>query len=131
VNLYGRAVGNVEEVPKAKRHDHLPGVKGYFNAAALPVGAGLLWVSEGAFDALALLAAGVPRVVAIFGVQVWRWDWAREVHELVFALYADMAGQQWRQLARQAALRGKRVAVLPAAAYGGCKDVSDAWATGC
>jgi DNA primase len=28
---------------------------------------------EGAFDALALLAAGVPRVVAIFGVQGWRW----------------------------------------------------------
>ena len=55
----------------------------------------------------------------------------REVRTLVFALDADAAGQQqWRQLARQAALRGKRVAVLPAAAYGGCKDVSDAWATG-
>src|SRR5712691_6054169 len=81
-----------------------------------------------AFDALALLAAGVPRVVAIFGVQGWRWDWVREVRELVFALDADAAGQQqWRQLARQAALRGKRVAVLPAAAYGGCKDVSEAW----
>src|SRR5881397_561134 len=98
---------------------------GYFNAAAGP-----LWVCEGAFDALALLAAGVPRVVALFGVQGWRWDWVREVRELVFALDADAAGQQWRQLARQAALRGKRGAVLPAAAYGGCKDVSEAWATG-
>ena len=29
-------------------------------------------VCEGAFDALGLLAAGVPRVVAIFGVQGWR-----------------------------------------------------------
>src|SRR2546427_3622731 len=86
--------------------------------------------NPGAFDALALLAAGVPRVVALFGVQGWRWDWVREVRELVFALDADAAGQQWRQLARQAALRGKRVAVLPAAAYGGCKDVSEAWATG-
>ena len=27
---------------------------------------------EGAFDALALMAAGVSRVVAIFGVQGWR-----------------------------------------------------------
>src|SRR5882762_1021493 len=45
-----------------------------------------LWVCEGAFDALALVAAGVRRVVAIFGVQGWRWDWAREVRELVFAL---------------------------------------------
>ena len=72
-----------------------------------------------------------PACVAIFGVQGWRWDWAREVRELVFALDADAAGQQqWRQLARQAALRGKRVAVLPAAAYGGCKDVSEAWAAG-
>jgi Toprim-like len=131
VNLYGRAVGTVEQVLKAMRHDHLPGAKGYFNTTALQAGPGPLWVCEGAFDALALLAAGVPRVVAIFGVQGWRWDWARVVHELVFALDADTAGQQqWRQLARQAALRGKRVAVLPAAAYGGCKDVSEAWATG-
>ena len=131
VNLYGRAVGTAEQVPKAKRHDHLPGTKGFFNATALLAGLEPLWVCEGAFDALALLVAGVPRVVALFGVQGWRWDWVREVRELVFALDADPAGQQqWRQLARQAALRGKRVAVLPAAAYGGCKDISDAWVTG-
>jgi len=131
VNLYGRAVGPAEQVPKAKRHDHLPGVKGYCNAAALQAGPGPLWVCEGAFDALALLAAGVPRVVAIFGVQGWRWDWAREARELVFALDADAAGQhQWRQFARQAALRGKQVAVLPTAAYGGYKDVNEAWAAG-
>jgi hypothetical protein len=37
---------------------------------------------------------GVPRVVAIFGVQGWRWDWVWEVRELVFALDADAAGQQ-------------------------------------
>jgi hypothetical protein len=123
MNLYGRAVGTAEQVPKAKRHDHLPGAMGYFNAAAGP-----LWVCEGAFDALALLAAGVPRVVAIFGVQGWRWDWVREVRELVFALDADAAGQQqWRAFARQAALRGKRVAGLPAAAYKGWKDMSEAW----
>ena len=131
VNLYGRAVGTAEQVPKAKRHDHLPGTKGYFNAPALQAGAGPLWVCEGAFDALALLTAGVSRVVAIFGVQGWRWDWVREVRELVFALDADTAGQQqWRQLARQAALRGKRVAGLPAVAYGGQKDASAAWAAG-
>jgi len=131
VNLYGRAVGTAEQVPKAKRHDHLPGEKGYFNAAALQVGASPLWVCEGAFDALALLAAGVPRVVALFGVQGWRWAWARQVRELGFALDADAAGQQqWRQLARQAALRGKGVAVLEPAAYGGYKDVNEAWMVG-
>ena len=86
---------------------------------------------EGACDALALLAAGVPRVVAIFGVQGWRWAWAREVRELVFALDADAAGQQqWRALARQAALRGKGVEVLPPEAYGGHKDVNEAWMAG-
>src|SRR2546427_679036 len=128
VNLYGRAVGAAEQVPKAQRHDHLQGAKGYFNAAALQAGAGPLWVCEGAFDALALLAAGVPRVVAIFGVQGWRWEWAREVRELVFALDADAAGQQqWRALAREAALRGKRVGVLEPTAYGGYKDVNEAW----
>jgi hypothetical protein len=130
-NLYGRAVGTAEQVPKAKRHDHLPGAKGYFNARVLQAGAGPLWVCEGAFDALGLLAAGVSRVVAIFGVQGWRWDWVREMRELVFALDADAAGQQqWRQLARQAALRGKRVTVMEPEAYGGCKDVSEAWAAG-
>jgi len=131
VNLYGRAVRTAEEVPKAKRHDHLPGEKGYFNAATPQAGDGPLWVCEGAFDALALRAAGVPRVVAIFGVQGWRWDWVRDVRALVFALDTDAAGQrQWQALARQAALRGKRVAVLPVAAYGGYKDVNEAWAAG-
>ena len=100
-------------------------------AAALHAGAAPLWVCEGAFDALALLAAGVSRVVAIFGVQGWRWAWARAVRALVFALDADAAGEQaWRQLAREAALRGKRVAALDAAAYGGAKDVSAAWGAG-
>jgi hypothetical protein len=131
VNLYGRAVGSAMHVPKGQRHDHLPGAKGYFNAAALQGGVGPLWVCEGAFDALALRAAGVPRVVAIFGVHGWRWEWVRQVPALVLALDADAAGQhQWRALAREAVLRGKQVAVLPAAAYGGYKDVNAAWTAG-
>jgi hypothetical protein len=131
VNLYGRAVGTAEHVPKAKRHDHLPGVKGYFNTTVLQASAEPLWVCEGAFDALALLAAGISRVVAIFGIHGWRWEWVRQVRELVFALDADAAGQQqWCVLAREAALRGKQVAVLEPAAYGGSKDVSEAWAAG-
>src|SRR5262249_11923509 len=40
VNLYGRAVGTAEQVPKAKRDGHLPGVKGYFDATALQAGMG-------------------------------------------------------------------------------------------
>jgi len=82
VNLYGRAVGTAEQVPKAKRHDHLPGEKAYFNAAALQAGASPLWVCEGALMPWRCWRR-VSRVVAIFGVQGWRWAWVRE---LVFAL---------------------------------------------
>lgn len=50
---------------------------------------------------------------------------------LLFALDTDGAGQQqWRQLAREASLRGKQVAVLEPAAYGGYKDVSESWTAG-
>ena len=67
-------------------------------------------------------------MAALFGVQGWRWDWVRHVRALVVALDADTAGQQqWHLLARQAVLRGKQVAVLPATAYGGHKDASAAW----
>ena len=59
VNLYGRAVGTAAQVPKAKRHDHLPGEKGYFNGTALQEGDGPLWVCEGAFDAAAGLSGGL------------------------------------------------------------------------
>ena len=83
VNLYGRAVGTAEQSPKAKRHDHLLGVQGYFNATALQLALAPLWVCESAFDAMALLAAGV---------QGWHWAWARDVHTLVFALDAAAVG---------------------------------------
>jgi hypothetical protein len=130
VNLYGRAVGTTS-VPKGLRHDHLPGAKGYFNAAALRTGEGPLFVCEGVFDALSLMAAGHSRVVAIFGVHDWRWEWVRTIRELVLALDADATGQQhWREIARQAGLRGKRVAILPPEAYGGHKDINDAWVAG-
>lgn len=129
VNLYGRAVGADEKVPKEHRHDHLPGAKGYFNAAALREGDGPLLVCEGPFDALSLLAAGYPRAVAIFGLDGWRWNWARGVRELVLALDADARGREAvRKLAREAALRGRRVYVLPEQVYDGHKDLSELWA---
>ena len=66
--------------------------------------------------------------MAIFGMQGWWSGWFRKVRERVVALDTDPAGQQqWRQLARQATLRRKQVAVLPTAAYGGHKDVNTAW----
>ncbi len=35
VKLYSRAVGTADQVSKAKRHDHLPGEKGYLGFQAL------------------------------------------------------------------------------------------------
>ena len=130
VSLYGRAVGSNDRVPKELRHDHLPGGKGYFNAVAMrrldP-----LFITEGPFDALSLIAAGQTCVTSIFGVCGWRWDWARYVTTLIFALDADSTGQAgWRELARQARLRGKMVAFLPPEAYGGHKDANEAWVAG-
>jgi hypothetical protein len=131
VNLYGRAVGPDEKVPKNKRHDHLSGAKGYFNAVALQRGEGPLFICEGAFDALSLIAASYPRTVAIFGVDGWRWAWVGDVRQMVFALDTDTAGQDgWRKLAREGCLRGKQVAYLPPTAYGGSKDVNQAWVAG-
>jgi DNA primase len=128
VNLYDRALSSNDKVPKRFRHDHLPGQEGYFNALTLINGEGPLFVAEGPFDTLSLFAAGNLRATAIFGVTGWRWQWAREVQHLVFALDADPTGQQgWRELARQARLRAKRVEFLPPEAYGGRKHVNEAW----
>ena len=68
------------------------------------------------------------RVVAIYSVQGWCWNWVRDVRALVFALDAEAAGQQpWQQLARQAALRGKPVARAAGSGLRGCKDMSETW----
>lgn len=127
VNLYGRAVGPDERVPKEIRHDHLPGPKGIFNARALH--GDTVFVCEGVFDALSLMAAGYPNAVAIFGVDGLRWTWFRAVRRLVFALDLDERGREaWRQLAWNAVLRGKEVFSLPAEVYAGRKDLNEAWA---
>lgn len=128
VNLYGRALG--ERAPKSLRHDHLAGSKGYFHAPAL-VGDGPVYVCEGPFDALSLMAAEPGlRAVAIFGVRGWRWDWA-SAKTYVLALDADPVGQSaWRELALRLVLRGKQVAYLPPETYGGAKDLNEAWVAG-
>ena len=130
INLYGRAVEPEPIVPKEMRHDHLPGSRGYFNASTLQE-ARSIFISEGAFDALSLIAAGNAAAVAIFGVDGWRWEWASRVATLVLAFDADTTGQKgWREIARQGRLRGKRVFILSPEAYGGSKDANEAWVAG-
>ncbi len=128
VSLYGRAVETAGPVPKGARHDHLAGNKGFFNAAALR--RPRVWICEGAFDALSLIARGVGAACAIFGVEGWRWEWAGVVREMVFAFDLDAAGARWKAIARDARLRGIAVEVLDASCYGGSKDVAAAWADG-
>ncbi len=131
VNLYGRAIGDVPAQYKHLKHDHLPGAKGYVNAQALREGEGPLALTEGVFDLLALLAAGHTRALAIFGLDGWRWDWAKDAGELILALDNDEAGRRAAgDLARSARLRGKRVALLEPEAYAGAKDIAEAWAAG-
>lgn len=133
VSLYGRAASTVPAAQRDLTHDHLAGPKALFNAEAISTGTGPLWVVEGLFDALALVEAGVERVVACFGLGYWRWDWAKEVDTIVLALDLDanQSGQAAAvDFARAARLRGKRVAMLPEEAYGGEKDVAAAWAKG-
>lgn len=128
VNLYGRAVGSNEKVPKEERHDHLPGPRGVFNAQAL-VG-DTVFICEGAFDALSLIAAGHKEACAIFGVDGLRWEWVK-ARRVVFCLDQDAAGGKWRELAWEGVLRGKEVYFLPEQVYSGHKDLNEAWvATG-
>lgn len=129
VNLYGRAVGSNEKVPKAERHDHLPGPKGIFNARAL--NAETVFICEGVFDALSLMAAGHMNTCAIFGLDGLRWEWIK-AKRIVFALDQDQPGQRaWQELAQEGMLRGFEVYFLPAPVYAGYKDLNEAWvATG-
>lgn len=123
INLYGRAIG--PNVPKEYRHDHLQGQKGFFCACI--ANEGPMYICEGPFDALSLVASGTAsRAIAIFGLRGWRWEWARGVQELVLALDADEAGSNsWKEIARQGKLRGKLVSVMED--YGGYKDPNEAW----
>lgn len=128
INFYGRAVGD-HRIPRSHRHDHLPGERGCFNAPALKEEN--CFITEGAFDALALIAAGYPNACAIFGANGLRWEWVRS-EQIVFCLDQDSTGNRaWQELAQQARLLGKKVYWLDSTAYQGKKDLNETWiATG-
>ncbi len=129
VNLYGRAVGLDSRVPRDQRHDHLPGIKGYFNSQALAHSVSPVWC-EGPFDALTLLELGIS-AVAIFGIDGWHWEWVQSITNFYFAFDADSAGQTgWKRLARQCILRGKKVWFIPPETYGDHKDINAAHCAG-
>jgi DNA primase len=125
VNLYGRSID--AEADKGQKHRHLPQGKGLLNAEALALD-GPLWLVEGAFDAMALMAAGVQKVVAVFGLDGFDWRWIGKP-ELIIAIDTDEAGQvAARKLMEEAAYRGIKASRFDA--YGDHKDAADAWAAG-
>jgi hypothetical protein len=130
INLYGRAIH--PDTPKPLWHDHLRGDKALFNAAAL-AGSAPLFVCEGAFDALSLLAAGAPSAVAVFGLAGWNWELVDRAREIVLAFDADVQSpthtqhQTWLDLLKGGVERGYRISILEAACYGTAKDANEAW----
>jgi hypothetical protein len=124
VNLYGRAADLDGSVPKQYRHAHLEGPKGVFHAQALTKEK--VFITEGSFDALSLLAAG-HEACAIFGVNGLRWPWVK-ARLVVFGFDQDEAGDVWRDLAYQGTVLGKDVYFLPKETYANNKDLNAAWA---
>ena len=127
VSVYSRAIDQNSKV----KHYHLKGrQKGIFNASALREKDGLLFVTEGAFDALSLIVRGY-RAVAIFGLDGLRWEWVRE-REIVLALDTDSAGVKGvSELAKKAQQFGIKLRRLTVEELGGCKDVNEALVKGC
>jgi DNA primase len=127
VSIYSRATDPDSKI----KHYHLKGrQKGMFNAPALREKDGLLFVTEGAFDALSLIVKGY-RAVAIFGLDGLRWEWVRE-REIVLALDADGAGEKGiGELAKKAQQFGIKLKRLTVEELGGCKDVNEALVKDC
>lgn len=129
VNLYGRAMADNDQVPHGERHDHLAGVKGAFHAPGLL--GDVVFLTEGAMDALALLDAGVDNAVAMLGPDsrvALGWLQARRV---VLCLDQDETGTRAAgELAETVSLLGSLVFLLPAEVYRGQKDLNAALQAG-
>lgn len=124
INLYGRALGKDEFLAKGDRHDHGKGPKCIFNAGALLKD--VVYVTEGAFDAISLLSAGYDSC-AIFGLNGMRWDWCN-ASKVVLCLDFDAAGQAaMKKLAFKGWLYGKKVFFVPKELSHDCKDFNELW----
>jgi len=104
VNLYGREASG--DAPRWRKHRHLSGPKGLFNARAIIDGDGPLVVCESSLDALSFIEAGHARTVAVHGKSGLPWTALRgRVETIVIALDED-ATEEAKELADGATLRG-------------------------
>ena len=129
VGLYSRAVDvdyPREKAPKETRHD-VWGKRALFHTAALEGPS--LFLTEGSFDALAMLGSGWP-AAALVGTNKLPWEALGNVRELYICLDLDVTGEGQkaaRKLAREAVLRGIPVHMMEDGAYGGYSEPSDQW----
>lgn len=126
VSLYGRRIDGRDTF----KHTHLGDrPKGMLSASA--VANTELWICEGAFDLLALMAYGVHNAVAVFGVAGIRWNWLRQVRRIVLGFDCDEAGRKAiENSAKQCLLRGVEVLQITPDELGGEKDIAKAWELG-
>jgi DNA primase len=130
INLYGRAAS--ADCQREQRHDHLPGNRGIFNAAAIndARASGLpLWACEGPFDALSALASGAKHAIAIFGLKGWREEWMDGLEHVVIAFDSDGPGQD-NAKALKRRISGQIAKVEIFDGFGGAKDLNEAWMKG-
>jgi len=125
VNLYVRAAN-----PNQRLHFIPRGHKGIFNFGALARATQEqpLILTEGCFDALAMIEAGYANAAALVGLSLGHLDWFREVGHIILALDNDAAGQaaQVRE-AKRLKRPGFTPKILPQHIWGSHKDFSSFW----
>ena len=125
VSLYGRRIDGGAEF----KHYHLKRPKGIFNAQAMANDD--VWITEGAFDCLALIASGIPNSIAVFGLNGIRWDWLKNTKRVILCFDIDRSGlNAITEQAKQAQLRGIEVLAITKEELGGAKDIAEAWKRG-
>ncbi len=126
------AVGRViRDDDRRRRWETLPGRRGYIHPAGIRrarEAGGTLYLCEGLFDALALLAAGVPTVAALCGTAGLKPEDVRGCARLVLCFDADAAGQgEGLRVGHLALSVGCEVWRLTGDELAGCKDLADYW----
>jgi len=121
ISLYGRSLND------ERKHCHLSGAKGLFNAPALNL-ADDLWLVEGVFDALALMAYGIEKTVAVFGLDGMDMRWLRGQKKIIVFFDYDEAGNKaYQKFALEAEYWGIKTFRYEADILNGYKDFSEYW----
>jgi DNA primase len=124
INLYYRGTCS-------KRLHHIsPGTKGIFNFEAVKQTSqdNPLIITEGLFDALAMLEAGYTSVCAAIGLTLPHLDWFREVEKVLIAFDNDPEGQKAAlKLCQRFSAIGVEAAILSPQNWGNYKDFATYW----